>query len=643
MRHLIATAVNTAPRITAAAVAGAVVDARALIITGDDTDSGLDAIQSTLQFLGTPFDVLNASTGPTLTADMLATGTHGKYNAVFLVNGNLSRDGGSAFTADEWTMLTTYEAQFGVRRVSLYTSPTAAYGLSDNGEVDPSKTPVTMTCTAAGTALFVGANCANPIVVNQGWVYPASATDASTTPLLVDGAGNIYAATRTYPDGREALALTFAQASYFNSYLELAYGLVSWATRGLFIGERHVYAVPQLDDLFLASAIYTGGTYRITDGDMQAFADWQNRQRANPQFAAFRIAWAANGYGSQTRPGDPLTAKAVALGPTFAWINHTWDHPILDDQSYADVLTEFTKNDAYLKSLPLTPYATISAVTPNISGLGSADAMHAIYDAGIRYLVSDTSEPGQKNPSPNVGIWNALQPSVLEIPRIPADLYFNVSQPAEWIPEWEALRKVATVDYPTMIDDQSTTFAGYMLAGNKDPWMFHQANARNYDNAGHSLLSDLLDATFAKYAAASTFPVESPTEDELAQSFINRESLQNSGVTATIQPGTSITVSVVNAATVPITGLCTQQVETYGGQTIGYLNLSAGQSVTLSLSSCNPGNAGPAAAVGRAAPPAAAAPRARPERRARPAPPGILGLLARTRRAWRGMAGRPAR
>ena len=53
---------------------GRVVDARVLIITGDGTDSGLDAIQSTLQYLGTPFDVFNASTGPTLTADMLATG-----------------------------------------------------------------------------------------------------------------------------------------------------------------------------------------------------------------------------------------------------------------------------------------------------------------------------------------------------------------------------------------------------------------------------------------------------------------------------------------------------------------------------------------------------------------------------------------
>ena len=136
--------------------------------------------------------------------------------------------------------------------------------------------------------------------------------------------------------------------------------------------------------------------------------------------------------------------------------------------------------------------------------------MQAIHDAGIRYLVSDTSEPEQKNPSPNVGIWNALQPSILEIPRIPADMYFNVSQPGEWIPEWESLKKVATVDYPTMIADQSSTFAGYMLAGNKDPWMFHQANWRNYDNAGHSLLSDLLDATFRQIRRGLDVPGGEP-------------------------------------------------------------------------------------------------------------------------------------
>src|SRR4051812_21785369 len=508
---------HVAPPTHAAPIANASIDARILVITAKGTDAAFAAIQSTLQYLGTPFDVLNATTGVALTADMLGSGTHGKYQAIFLDLGDLSVNGTSAFTDAEWSALATYEASFGVRRVSLYTSPTADYGLADNGSVDPALNPINATCTTAGRAVFVGANCGNPVTINAGYAYPASPRDAATIPLLVDAAGNVYAATRTYPDGREALALTFAQASHFVSYLELAYGLVDWATHGLFVGERHAYAVPQLDDLFLASDIYTGGTYRITSADLQAFADWENARRAQPLTADFRFAWACNGQGSQSMPGDPLTAKAVALGSTFAWINHTWDHAELDGLGYAQVINEFTRNDQYLRGLGLTPYATANAVTPNISGLASADAMLAMRDVGITQLVSDTSQPGQDNPSPNVGLPNAFQPTVLEIPRIPSELYYNVSQPSEWIPEYEALRSpTAPVDYPTIIGTESDTFQRYLLNGNNDPWMFHQANARDYDGAGHSLLTDLMDATLQKYGAVATFPVVSPTMDELA-------------------------------------------------------------------------------------------------------------------------------
>ena len=104
-------------------MAGAVVDARILVVTADGTDGALAAIRWTLQYLGTPFDVLDATPDPPLTADRLANGAHGKYQAIFLDLGGLETSGGSAFTTDEWTTLANYEAQFGVRRVALYTSP----------------------------------------------------------------------------------------------------------------------------------------------------------------------------------------------------------------------------------------------------------------------------------------------------------------------------------------------------------------------------------------------------------------------------------------------------------------------------------------------------------------------------------------
>ena len=587
IRPLVATKVNSSPDTGASAISGATVDARILVITAKGDNSAFAAIQSTLQYLGTPFDVLNASTGPMLTADSLASGTHGKYNAIFLDVGDLSVGGSSAFTDAEWTALTTYEVEFGVRRVSLYTSPRAAYGLVDSDAgLNPATSSIAASCTAAGKAVFIGTNCANPVVINQGFAYPAAALDSATTPLLADAGGKIYAVSRSYPDGREALALTFGQAASYVSYLELAYGLVSWATRGLFVGERHVYAMPEIDDLFLSSAIYTGGVYRITDADMQAFADWQAATRANPLTAGLRISWAANGAGSSSRPGDPLTAKAVALGPTFEWINHSWDHPVLDTLSYADVVTEFTRNDQYLRGLGLIPYDAVNAVTPNVSGLGSADAMRAIHDFGIQQIVSDTSQPGQNNPSPNAGIWNAFEPSILEIPRKPVDLYFNVSQPSEWIPEYQALHAMAAIDYPTLKGKEGDDLFKYMLNGNNDPWMFHQANTRNYDGAGHSLLSDLLDEAFAKYAAVMTFPIVSPTMEDLAGRMRNRMALDASGVVATIGSG-GLTVTVTHGATIPVTGLCTPGAETYAGQSISYLMLADGQSATYPLTGCS--------------------------------------------------------
>jgi hypothetical protein len=461
-------------------------DARLLVITADGTNTAFDAIRMTLDYLGTPYDVLNATSGPTLTADMLSSGARGKYQGIFLDEGDLPTSGGSAFSDAEWMTLASYEATFGVRRVSLYTSPTASYGLSGNVGVDPAATPISARCTTAGAAAFVGANCAQPVTIDLGYAYPAQPIDSATIPLLSDAAGNVYAATRTYGDGRETLALTFAQAWYAVFSLELAYGLVSWVTRGLFVGERHVYASPQIDDLFLASTIYTGGTYRITAADMQALADWQSGWRARPVADDLRLSWAVNGSGSAAIPNDPLTAKAVALGSTFAWINHTWDHPVLDDLTYAKVFSEFMQNDAYLRGLGLAPYATANAVTPGISGLGSVNAMQAIFDFGIRQIVSDTSVAGQDNPSPNAGIKNALFPGVLEIPRIPSELYFNVSQPAEWIAEYNVIQS-ATASYGDIIASQSTALLRYLMLGENDPWMFHQANTRD-NGGGHSLL-----------------------------------------------------------------------------------------------------------------------------------------------------------
>ena len=49
-----------------------------------------------------------------------------------------------------------------------------------------------------------------------------------------------------------------------------------------------------------------------------------------------------------------------------------------------------------------------------------------------------------------------------------------------------------------------------------DPWMFHQANTRDY-GGGRSLLGDLLGATIDRYKASGTFPILSGTPNQLRE------------------------------------------------------------------------------------------------------------------------------
>ena len=583
---------DPAPETTVALAPDVTVEARLLVITADGTSPSFAAITATLGYLGTPYDVLNATTGPALTADYLAVGDHGRYYGILLDTGDLAVGSSSAFSAAEWMTLASYETRFGVRRAVMYAIPTASYGLQMNGGFDARTAPLAAQCTTAGSIVFVGANCGVPVAIADGFAYSAQPIDAFTLPLLVDTAGNVYAAVRSYADGREALVLTFSQSPSAFHTLELAYGVVNWVTHGLFVGERHVYVSPQIDDFFLASEIYpgAGATYRITAADLTAFLAWQKARRADSLTAQLRSTFAFNAAGAKPRQSDGLVDEALGAAASFTWINHTWAHHVMTSMSYADASEAILLNNQYAKSVGLAPYSVENLVTPEISGLDNPEAMRAVFDVGVRQLVTDTSVAGQANPSPNAGYYNAQAPGLLSIPRRPTDVYYNVSQPAEWMAEYAALHGAAA-SYDQMIATVSDSLARYLLRGENDPWMFHQANLRD-NGGGKSLLSDVLDATLAKYAARATFPVVSPTMDDLAQKVKARMSLDASGVSATIEPGSKLTVRVTKAATVPVTGLCTPSAEAYGGRQISYLQLAAGQAVTFSLTDCNGGMGG---------------------------------------------------
>jgi hypothetical protein len=590
---------------SSAAAAPLALDAKILVLSADGTEPGLASIVQTLEYLGTPYTLWVASQRPGgLTGDQLATSTRGFYQGVILATGDLaySPDGGttwvSALSSAEWAALQSYEKRFGVREVSWYTFPAPSHGFSSFTVADTSSTPIEAFLTTAGKTIFPYINAAPPLVIREAFAYLARPLDANTRPLIVDRAGNTLGAwVRTHPDGRETLALTFDGNQHLVHTLALAYGLVNWVTKGLFLGERHVYLSAQVDDLLIDDDIFTGGTYRITASDLAVVIAWQNRVRRQPVTANVQLHMAFNGEGtSGIYANDTLTSFAKKNRALFKWINHTYTHRLLDDVAYSTAWDEISLNHQTAREMRFTDaglYSKLNLVTPEISGLSNPAALNAAWDFGVRYVVSDTSRPGMNNPSPNAGIYNAFHPGILMIPRYPNSLFYNVSTPAEWIAEYNYLYGVAGIipppagwgrdfTYAEILDFESEVLLRDLIRGDANPWMFHQSNLRAYDGT-HTLLGDLLDRTLTKYRELFKVPVTTPTMDALGQKFANRMAYNAAGVSATIEPGIAITLRADRAAIVPVTGLRTTNAELYAGQYISYVRLNAGQALRLPL------------------------------------------------------------
>src|SRR5205807_6015845 len=117
---------------------------------------------------------------------------------------------------------------------------------------------------------------------------------------------------------------------------------------------------------------------------------------------------AYNGVG--TSPGeytpDTLTPAVTANQAQFNMINHTYTHLNLDSATYAQVTQELQQNDQVAQQMGFTNYWKNTFVQPDISGLNAPNALQALHDFGVQYIISDTSQAGWNNPSPNAGFYS---------------------------------------------------------------------------------------------------------------------------------------------------------------------------------------------------------------------------------------------
>jgi hypothetical protein len=620
-----------------------------LLLAGTGTEPSFLAMQAFLNQIGIPHDdvVLAAPGKPALPLPPLNDATKGFYQGIILATGNLAVCNAagacnSALSAVDWTTLDNYATTFGIRVLSYYTYPNSRYGLSPVNSIDTTSASASLTLLPAAATLFPYLNLSNPIPITNAYVYTATTQAAAgeqTTPIMQVN-GMTVGVLHTTATGEQFLAITFDNSPTLLHSLALNYGLINWVTKGVFLGARHIYLNPQIDDLFIPNDLYSGGVAGCQPGgflidptvdpsvncptglmsgpDLTSLAAWQDAVRANPQTTQFQTVLAFNGLGLDNGSGavdltNPLSIAAIAAAGKFSWVSHTFDHANLDcydpvpnsgictQATVAESAAEIDNNLVTARALGLNLDAQ-SMVTPNISGLTNPNYILAAIYRGVKNLVMDSSTLAANPPPTNTPIANNIYYSVIEIPRRPTSIFYNTTTAVTGVPgslpdEYnyfygpQGIFRIggpgglpyftANQTYSQIIDSESNSLLIDMLNYKANPIMFHQSNLIRYDGT-HTLYTDLIDATIKKFAQISNLPVISLTQSQMGTLFQQRADYNAAGVQAIWTPGSpaTITITTLRPAFVPITGFCKYGCESYGGQVIGQVEV-VGQPVTV--------------------------------------------------------------
>ncbi|HBX69079.1 MAG TPA: hypothetical protein DEH25_06785 [Chloroflexi bacterium] len=619
---------------SAAIITNPVLDMKILVIRSNGTsDEGIyDTATIFLDILGVPYDTLETiASGDTLKESDLSDGVnHGRYYAVFITTSNVWY----ALSANDKTLLQTYERDYAVRQVTWYAYPSAGdYGLdftrvvAANNETwcpgTPQGVPFNASLTTTGQSVFHYLHSNVLIPMDGGCLYGYMATPAAgadvTTIINNDSSGETFLAVFRPGDGREQMVMTVG--SYYPSippgYIHariLPYGIINWATKGLFLGEHHAYFTPQPDDVFSWGDLWNVEThdyildtgYRNEPSDLVNLVDWMTAFKTNvPNAARFRIEMPFNGDGTeQDRVNDTgpviantLTAKAVELEGSFTWLNHTYTHRDLNHVTENIVSDEIYKNTQLAAFLGLTDYAISTLLTGDYSGLNvgavNPNVANAAYALGVRFMEANASVPEYNNPTPNTGIHHPNQPDILLLPRYANNVYYATTNPEEetdlynmlYCPGYAANPNTTPLcfDYATIMDAITNQALGFLLDYSVNATMFHMNNFDEYSD-GRTLMTDYIEELYGKYNAFynNSSPILSLRTQEIGQVMLAREAYNASGVTGQLTCGNVITLTTTNAATIPVTGVnYGSNVETYANQPISYLAMSNADTLVI--------------------------------------------------------------
>ena len=594
-----------------------VLDMKVLVIHDGPADVSLPTIKAYLDILGIPYITFDVMTTTLLTESALWDGNRGFYYAIVVSTANVTNPWSGRMDPTERSALENFERNFRVRRLTWYADNPYELDYGLVYPATPTTAPLTAFLTNAGKDVFgyLRPDIALPIQDAYALLtYPAEG--ANVTTLLTDTAGHALLSIFRPGDGRERMALTV------NSYYPaippsnlhartLPYGMINWVTRGIFVGERHIYYVPQPDDMLSKGDRwdanqheYVWDDFRLEPADLDAVVTWLTAMRGLTPTANLKIEMPFNGDGSEmdrygggsglVKP-NTLTAKAIALQDQFVWLNHTYSHADLYTVNYAIAHSEVLSNTQTANFLGFTDYSTRTLLTGAYSGITNTQVISAAYDLGVRYLLVNASASGYNNPTPNTGIPHPDKPAMLQIPRLANNMFYAATTPEEqtdlynWLycPGYQSAPQTPCYTYAQVIDLITYQSLQELLDFNINPTMFHMNALNAYtvtqilsqtQTLTRTLLGDFTEALFTKFNALykADIPVLSLRTQEIGAQMWERMAYNTSGVGGQIACGNRITLTTTSAARIPLTGVAYGgDEEVYAGQDISYFAMGA--------------------------------------------------------------------
>ncbi|KAH7354667.1 hypothetical protein BKA65DRAFT_496769 [Rhexocercosporidium sp. MPI-PUGE-AT-0058] len=442
------------------------VQSTVLVIAKDATSSY--SATSGLTAYGIPYQLLTVpSTGAALPALSTASGDGNFGGIVVLSEVSYDYNGvfSSALTTDQWNSLFDYQTSFGVRMTRIDVFPQAQFGTTPASATSPG-------CCEAGVEQLIsisdstsfaqaGMRIGATMSTKGLYHYPAVITNSSiATSIAKFGPSGIFTGDTTAAvinniGGREQMVWFISWAADWSptsTYLEHAW--ITWMTRGLYVGFRRVYFSTQVDDMFLATSLYSPANvdFRVTPADLEGHVTWSAALNAKlPAGSVYFTEIGHNGNGNieasvandtaeicspnsaieydeqidtalefqkplgtgtDIWPSTPATyawslacTKLDALQnwwtnpanrDVFAHVTHTFSHAGLNNATYSDVSKEISFNQAWLAQVGIDQALHFSAtglIPPAITGMHNGDALRAFTDNGIVNGVGDNTRP----------------------------------------------------------------------------------------------------------------------------------------------------------------------------------------------------------------------------------------------------------